>query len=324
MKRLTLIINPISGTLSKQGVERWVPRRLEKMGFEVKVVHTEHPGHATDLAREAARRGDYGVLACGGDGTVNEVAAGLINTNTALGILPAGSGNGLARHIGIPVDIQHSLKIIGEDNPEMCDYGSVNGHPFFCTFGMGFDAAVSERFAKKGRRGLNSYISSALDEFIKFHPQTYTIETADRVLTDRAFLVVVANASQYGNNAFIAPAASIQDGMLDVTIVHDGNILDNVWTGIEMLAGSIGNHGKIQTFRTNSLSVRRSGPTIAHIDGDPTNLPSSLDIRCHPKSIKIFVPRKTERFIPFLSPIYLTLKDWTIALTRPFRAMGRK
>lgn len=322
-KRLTLVINPKSGTLSKKGLDKWLPRHLSRLGYDVDVQFTSGPGDATCIAAEAAARGDYGVLACGGDGTVNEVATGLINTGTALGILPAGSGNGLARHIGIPVDVVLSLEVIVENNVQACDYGTVNGRPFFCTFGMGFDAAVSRRFSKKHRRGLNSYISSTVDEFIKYHPQTYEIVAGDRVITDRAFLVAVCNASQYGNNAFIAPGASIMDGLLDVTIVHDGTMLENAWTGVEMLAGSIGNHGKIRTFRTKELHIRRAEPTPTHIDGDPAEFPAEVEVACHPGALKIFMPRHQLKFVPLITPMVLTLREWGVVISRPFRHQKR-
>ena len=320
-RHLTLILNPKSGTLSKKGVDRWVSRHLRRHGYNVHVEFTKAPGHATVLAREASARGDYGVLVCGGDGTVNEVACGLIGSDTAMGIIPAGSGNGLARHIGIPVDIKQSMRVVLEDNPQQCDYGTVNGRPFFCTFGMGFDAAVSTAFARKSRRGLNSYITSALDEFVKFKPDTYRITSGDQTITERAFLVVVANASQYGNNAFIAPAASSQDGQLDVTIVHDGKLLDKVWTGVELLAGAIGNHGKIQTLRTNHIRITRKHAGPAHIDGEPIEMPEELDVLCHPGRLKVFVPRHSYRMIPVITPLWLTLREWGIVLTRPFRAI---
>lgn len=317
-KRLTLIINPISGTLSKKGVARWVPEHLRRMGFDVDVEFTRGPSDATRIAREAADAGAFGVLACGGDGTVNEVATGLIGTDTALGILPAGSGNGLARHIGIPIDIRRSLRIIGESHIEACDYGTVNGRPFFCTFGVGFDAAVSHRFSLKHRRGLMTYISSAIDEFIQYHPQAYRIIVDGTVMTERAFLVVVCNASQYGNNAFIAPAASIRDGMLDVTIVHEGNFVTHALSGLEMMTGVIGNHGKIRTFRTNHLRIERDDATVTHIDGDPAELPRNLDIECHPHALKVFISTRKPRFRPLISPLVLLVKDWWIALERIF------
>lgn len=321
MKRhITLIINPKSGTTSKKGIDKWVPRHLSRLGFDVAVAYTTGPGHATVLAREAAARGEFAVLACGGDGTVNEVGAGLINTSTALGILPAGSGNGLARHIGIPCDVRRSLDVIAEDNVIAADFATVNGRPFFCTFGLGFDAAVSHRFATRGRRGLNSYIASAIDEFIQYNPDSYEIVTADgEVITDKAFLVTVCNASQYGNNAFIAPAASIQDGLLDVTIVHDGTIIEKAWSGVEMLTGAIGNHGKIRTFRSSGLTIRRSNGTVGHIDGEPVDIPGRVDITCHPGAIRILAPSKSIKFIPIITPAMLTLREWSLALSRLFR-----
>ncbi len=323
-RKLTLIINPIAGTLSKRGLDSWLIPRLEYMDYDVCVEYTRGPGDATRISREAASRGDYGVLACGGDGTVNEVASGLIGSHTALGILPAGSGNGLARHIGIPVDISRSLKIIAEDNIEPCDYGEVNGRPFFCTFGVGFDAAVSHRFARKHKRGLGSYISSAWDEFAKYHPDTYEIIAGDTVITDRAFLVVCCNASQYGNNAFIAPAASIRDGMLDITVVHSGSMLEHAISGFEMITGSIGNHGKIQTFRVPDLTIRRSAPGPAHIDGDPVSLPSERPVRCHPGALRIFITSNKKRFRPIITPLALMLRDWHITLHRLFNTITRR
>lgn len=318
-KRITLIINPNSGTLSKKGIENWLPGKIEKLGYLVDVRHTKGPGDATRIAQDCASRGDYGVLACGGDGTVNEVASGLIGSQTALGILPAGSGNGLARHIGIPVDIALSLKVINENNIQSCDYGLVNERPFFCTYGMGFDAAVSQRFAKKHQRGLNSYVQSALDEFVKYRPAKYEITVGDEIMTDRAFLVAVCNASQYGNNAFIAPAASISDGLLDVIIVHDGTILEKAWMGVEMLTGSIGNHGKIRAFRTSSLKIRSNETEVAHIDGEPVEFPGEVMIRCIPHKLRMFVPKQEIKFIPILTPFWYTIREWGLVISRPFR-----
>lgn len=316
---LTLVINPIAGTLTKDGVADWVPRRLEAMGYVVETRLTAGPGDATRIAAEAAARGDYGVLACGGDGTINEVARGLIGTETALGILPAGSGNGLARHIGVPVDVEMSLKVIEADNVAECDYGTVNGLPFFCTFGVGFDAAVSQRFARQGKRGFGTYIQSAIDEYIKYHSETYEIIADNEVITDRAFMVAVCNASQYGNNAFVAPAASIRDGLLDVTIVHEGNLFTQMLNSIELFTGSIGNHGRMRTFRTSSLTIRRSAPGPAHLDGESMELPAELEIKCEHKKLRIFITRGKPRFRPILTPMVMTFNDWAIAIQRPFR-----
>ncbi len=318
-RKLTLIINPISGTMSKAGIAERIQLLLSRMGYEVQTAFTTGPGDATRIAAEAAARGDYGVIACGGDGTVNEVASGLIGSQTALGILPTGSGNGLARHIGIPIDIELSLDVIKKDFIEDCDYGEVNGHPFFCTFGLGFDAAVSKRFAQKSKRGLTSYISSMIEIFANYAPQTYEIITNDKKITDEAFLVSVCNASQFGNNAFVAPSASIRDGLLDVTIVHKGNLLTHAMSGIEMMIGTISNHGNISVFRTDNITIRRASTSVAHIDGDPTELPAELSIKCHPHELRIFTHPDKQTFTPLLTPISMMLKEWDVALRRAFR-----
>jgi YegS/Rv2252/BmrU family lipid kinase len=315
-KRLQLIINPISGTLSKDGMQAVVEQRLGKCGFEVHTFFTEAPGHATRLASQAARDGFYGVLACGGDGTVNEIARALCGTTTALGIIPTGSGNGLARHIEIPVDVESSLDVIAEDRIVNCDYGTAEGTPFFCTFGMGFDAAVSERFARQRRRGLMMYLKSAVDEFVTYSPERYTIMANNQVITEEAFLVVCCNASQYGNNAFIAPEASITDGLLDITIIQKGNPLTRALVGLDMMTGLIGNNALIHSFRAPAATIIRANSGYAHIDGDPCTMPDRINVECHPGQLRIFTTTKQGHFRPFITPASLALRDWTIAVRR--------
>jgi YegS/Rv2252/BmrU family lipid kinase len=315
-RRLLLIINPISGTLSKDGLIETVKQRLTPCGYDITAVTTEFAGHATRLARQAATDGYYGVLACGGDGTVNEIARALCGTQTALGIIPTGSGNGLARHIEIPVDVDLSLQVIEENRIVACDYGTADDTPFFCTFGIGFDAAVSERFARQRRRGLMMYLKSAIDEFITYAPETYTISANGTIITQEAFLIVCCNASQYGNNAFIAPEASITDGLLDVTIIHKGNPLTRAFVGVDLLTGFIGKNALIQTFRTRSTTITRNKPGIAHIDGDPCEMPAVIDVECHPGQLKVFTTEKHGHFRPFVTPASLMIRDLNIALKR--------
>lgn len=317
-RNLTLIINPISGTVSKRGADRYIERKLAEAGYAVRTVFTERAGHARELAAEAAARGDYGVLACGGDGTINEIASSLVGTDTAIGIVPMGSGNGLARHIGIPVDLHCSLKVIKEDNIVACDYGTANGVPFFCTFGVGFDAAVSDRFARQGQRGLVTYLKSTLNEYFHYKPDEYTIEVAGRVITQKAFLVVCCNASQYGNNAFIAPDASIRDGILDITIVRPGNALTRAMVGIDMLAGFIGSNALVETLGVSQALIHRSKPGPAHIDGDPVQMGADITVECHHAKLKVFATRHKSRFIPVVTPIALLFKGIGISIARRF------
>ena len=201
--RLLLIINPVSGTSNKKELADKITSRLSAEGFEVETALTACRGDATRLARLAVDNGMAGVLACGGDGTVNETARALCGTDVSLGIIPAGSGNGLARHLGIPIDPMLSLDVIAERHIVPCDYATVNGSQFFCTFGVGFDAAVSHRFARQGRRGMATYVKSAFSEYLNYRPQVYTVSANGVPITEKAFLVAVCNASQYGNNAYI-------------------------------------------------------------------------------------------------------------------------
>lgn len=288
------------------------------MGHDVTTELTAGPGDATRLARQAAAQGYDGVLACGGDGTVNETASGLIGTNVALGILPCGSGNGLARHIDIPTDPLLALNVIDRDRIVDCDYCTANDRPFFCTFGLGFDAAVSHRFASRHRRGLATYIKSAFDEFMKYAPETYTLLHDDKELTEQAFLIACCNASQYGNNAFIAPTASITDGMLDITVVHSSNPLSQALVGVDLMTGFIGKNALIDTIRVKSVTIIRKKPGMAHIDGEPVELPERIDVACHKGGLKVFVPGKRSRFRPLLTPARLMLRDWGIAVSRLF------
>ncbi len=318
--RLCLIVNPISGTVSKLRMIPLIARRLEAAGIDLEIKPTEGPGHATELAAGAARCGRFdGVLACGGDGTVNEAARGLVGTGTPLGIIPAGSGNGLARHLGIPVDVDRSLKVIAERNIIKADYGLANTTPFFCTCGVGFDAAVSERFARQKRRGIMMYLKSTIDEYLKFNPEEYIIEAGGQVLTERAFLVVCCNASQYGNNAFIAPDASVTDGLLDLAIVHAGNPLTHARVGLDLLTGFIGKNALADIIRVKSASIHRKRPGAAHIDGDPHTMPKDIDINCVPGALKIFAPTSNTRFRPLLTPMSLFFRDCGLSISRLWR-----
>lgn len=317
-RNIMLIINPISGTGSKKGVAQSVTERLGSLGWEVDVRTTGARGDATRLASEAVERGYYGVLACGGDGTVNETARALCGTDVALGILPAGSGNGLARHVGIPVDIDMAIDVIESDNVVASDYGTVNGRPFFCTFGLGFDAAVSHRFARQNHRGLLSYIRSCVTEYVKYRPQTYTVSANGKLLTEKAFLIAVCNASQWGNNAYIAPQASVTDGLLDITIVHSGSPIDAAVMGMDIFTGYINKNTMVRSFRAPAAVIYRNAVGEAHIDGEPMILDNILDIKCHHGKLLIFTPDSTESFKPIITPVREMVKDMRIGLHRLF------
>ena len=318
-KRCLLIINPISGTGNKRGLDALVASRLADNGLTVETAWTTAHGDATRLARRAAEEGFDSVIAAGGDGTINEAASALCGSRVKLGIIPCGSGNGLARHLDIPVDIRASLEIIGRDCPVACDYGSVNGQPFFCTFGVGFDAAVSDAFARGKHRGLVSYVNNTIRQFVNYNADEYTIRANGQIITEQAFLVAVCNASQYGNNAYIAPSASINDGLLDVTIIHAGNTLSTALVGVDMMTGMIERNMLIHTFRTNNIVIERERRGPSHLDGEPMEMADRLDIRCHHSGLRVFTPRTVRPFKPILTPVTAMFNDFRIAVSNIFQ-----
>ncbi len=289
-KRLIAIINPISGTSKKEYVPETLERLIDKDKFDLTIRFTQRQGHATTLTKEAIEQEYYGVIAVGGDGTINEVASALCDSNTALGIIPCGSGNGLARHLGVPVNISKAIQIINTDNVESLDYCTVNDLPFFCTCGVGFDAHVSEKFAQGHKRGPLSYVQNALLEYLKYRPQKYIIEMGDNIVTEEAFLIACGNASQYGNNAFITPKASMHDGLIDVTVLHPFTPLDTAILGVLLFTKHIDQDLNINTYRTPELTIKRSKPGVMHIDGDPVMMQADLHIKCHKAGIKMLLP----------------------------------
>lgn len=311
-----LIINPISGVSGKEGLAEYVAENLRDMGSEVDVRHTRCGGDATRLAQMAVEQGADAVIVAGGDGTVNETATALCGSRVTMGIIPCGSGNGLARHLGIPVDVDGALKVIEEGKSLRCDYATVGDHPFFCTFGVGFDAEVSFRFAKGKKRGKLSYLKSALAEYARYRPQLYRI-TADGVtLERRAMVVAVCNASQYGNNAYIAPRATMTDGMLDVTVVHTTTPLETMIAGADMMAGLIGKNSSIDTIRGKRVVIQREFPGPAHIDGEPLVMGTRIEIECHPGALSIYSPEGHDRdhFYPIITPLAEAMLELGITL----------
>ena len=303
-KKVMVVINPKSGTRSKQDVPDLVRRHLQIDGWELETIITEYAGHATELAKGAAAQGYHGVVAVGGDGTINEVASSLINTSTTLGIVPCGSGNGLARHLCIPIDIEKSLQVIARQIIEDLDYCTVNNTPFFCTCGVGFDAHVSDKFAQAGTRGPVTYLKKTIAEYLKYHCKTYVLETADKTITEKAFVIACGNAAQYGNNAFITPNASIHDGLIDVTVIHPFTPFDTPLIGLLLFTKHLDQDTNIHCFRTSELTIRRDEPGIMHIDGEPLQMPADLHIKCHQAGIKVFVPRfKEDRKRSFITPL---------------------
>jgi YegS/Rv2252/BmrU family lipid kinase len=286
-KDITFIINPKSGTHSKDEIPAIIESTLDPDQFNYELRFTEYRGHASEIAKECTEKGCDIVAAVGGDGTVNEVARSLTHTNSALAIVPSGSGNGLARHLCLPMDAKKSIEIINACKIENFDYGVINDLPFFCTCGMGFDAFISLKFAEAGKRGPITYVENVLKEGLKYKPETYVVEDETGKMRHKAFLIACANASQYGNNAYIAPGATMKDGEMDVVIMEPFDVLDAPQIAADLFMKTFGNNSKIKTFRAKSIHIHRSEPGAIHFDGDPIMTGTEIDVHIEHEGIKI-------------------------------------
>ena len=286
-KSIIFIINPISGTHNKDDMPKLIEEHLDKMRFHHEVVFTEYAGHAAELAYHYAETGTDIVVAVGGDGTINEVARSLVHTQTALGIIPCGSGNGLARHLCIPLDPIRAIELINYCQIEEFDSGVINELPFFCTCGMGFDAFISLKFAEAGKRGPITYVENVLREGLKYKPETYEVEDSTGARRYKAFLIACANASQYGNNAYIAPGATMKDGLMDVIVMEPFTALDAPQIAADLFMKTLGNNSKIHTFRTPSIHIHRVQPGAIHYDGDPIMTGNDIDVHIEHLAIRI-------------------------------------
>lgn len=296
-KKAVFIINLISGTSSKAGVPNLIEQTLDKEKFDYEIAITEYAGHASEIASRAKDNGVDVVVAVGGDGTVNEVARAIVHSNTALGIMPCGSGNGLARHLLLPMNLRKSIEIINQCEIHDLDYGIINGYPFFCTCGMGFDAFVSQKFAEAGKRGPITYAENILREGLKYKPETYVLQDENGTNQYKAFLISCANASQYGNNAYIAPQASMSDGLIDVIIMEPFDVFEAPQISIDMFNKTLDKNSKIKTFRCKKLHIHRSQPGVIHYDGDPVMTGEDIDVELNEKGIKMLVNPFADRSI---------------------------
>ena len=331
MKKITFILNPISGTISKAGVPELIDNTIDKDIYDYQLVFTERAGHATEIAAAEVAKGTDIVVAVGGDGTVNEVGRALVHTNTALAILPCGSGNGLARHLMLPMNLKKSIETINKGVIHDLDYGVINDIPFFCTCGIGFDAFVSMKFAEAGKRGPITYVENVLREGLRYKPETYTITDESGTKMRKAFLISCANASQYGNNAYIAPHASMADGILDIIIMEPFDMFDAPQISMDLFSKTIENNSKIKMLKSSRILVKRQKEGYIHYDGDPVMAGTEIEIHVEHKGIKMVVnpdadksKRKPAPVVNAISEAFNTLRDDIEGNRRTILALNKK
>lgn len=296
MKNIAFIINPVSGSKETQKEKRKLPKlimqTLDDEQWLPNITFTEYAGHATELAFQYARMGFDAVVAVGGDGTVNEVARGLRDTKTALGIIPMGSGNGFARHLNIPIKPQKALEMLNHSEPISVDYGLANGRLFVSTCGTGFDALVADNFAGSNKRGFMTYLQNVLKEAFSYQPQTYHLVGDGLDVTHKAFLITFANANQWGYEALIAPKASVQDGKMDIMLMSSHALLVSASLALRLFAGSIDDSHFMDTLRAKEVTLEREEVAPFHLDGDPVEMPKDIHIKIVEDGLRVLVEKR--------------------------------
>lgn len=287
MRKVLYIINPISG-VGKQKIMEKLLKKYSAKNIEYTIKYTERAKHATEIATQNKNNFDA-IIVVGGDGSVNEVGQALINTNTAFGIIPTGSGNGLARHLKIPLKIKDAINKINNYETIYIDTVSINNAFYINVAGIGFDALIAHKFAQYGKRGFSSYIKITASEFRHYKAQKIKLTVDNKTSNEDVFLLSVANGSQFGNNAYIAPSASINDGLLDITILNKFPLISAPKLAYRLFTRKIHRLKIAKTIKAKDIVIEQEGEILVHIDGEPIVLNNRVEINIIPNSLKIIV-----------------------------------
>lgn len=289
-KKLTFIINPISGVFSKDRVVSAIETYLDKNKFEYSIEFTEGPGHALEICDRKTGQGAEIIVAVGGDGSVNEIARKLTDKNVQLGIIPAGSGNGLAHHLNIPFSYRKAIEVINRGKSLKIDTGSINDVFFISIAGIGFDGIVAREYAKYKRRGFLTYLKVVTEEYVNYRPRRYTIEVNGEVLKRKALFISFANSDQFGYGASIAPTASVDDGLLDVIIMKKPMVIELPILASLLYWKKIDLSRQFEIIKARELIVKTRRKRWVNIDGEPIKMKKKLLVKVHPQSLNIIVP----------------------------------
>lgn len=285
------IINPISGTAQKHNIPDLVYRILKVERDRIKIVLTRYAGHGRELAAEAAQQGIPYIISVGGDGTMNEIASSLLHTSSSLGIIPMGSGNGLARHLNIPLDIEKAIGLLNDFSITSIDSGNINGMPFFCTAGIGLDAQVSKVFDELPTRGFKTYTKAFIKKVRSYRGDNLQIRINDtQEISGKFLLSTFANSNQYGNNAFIAPNASLTDQQLNLVLMRPVNAIEALEKIYKLFSKKLDTDKDITQLLFNKIEIEREAEGPAHIDGDPVLLGKYITVKCVPNALRIITP----------------------------------
>ena len=291
-EKLIFIVNPISGYGKNAGIEKLINKHLDKNKYEYQLLKTSFPGHARKLTRQAVENDTDMVIAVGGDGTINEICHVLANTPVKLGIIPLGSGNGLGRHVGISLNPKKAINVINRGKCIAIDTCLVNGVTFVNIAGVGFDAYISKIFNQSQERGYLTYLKCIIQYFGRYHPGNYTFNRQGELIQKSFLTVAFANSQQYGNNAYVAPGASVKDGYLDVVFIRP--FPNYYWPVLifKTLAKTLHTSRYISTYRTRDFCLKSNDPVPMHVDGDYHGAHNSFRVEIQPKSLNLIVGKE--------------------------------
>lgn len=290
-KKILFVINPKSGVKGKADLPALIESHIDKNTVDHEIAFTKAAKHGIALSREAASLSYDAVIAVGGDGSVNEVAQGLLGSQTALGFIATGSGNGMARHMKIPMNYREAIHIINTGKVVRIDTFKVNDAFCIGTFGVGFDAHTAHRFAQSPKRGFSTYAKIVLSEFYKYKPLTYEMKIDGQDFSKECFLLTVANSSQFGNDARIAPFADVQDGLLDISMISRFPLIQTPLLLYRLMNNAIYKSRYFTMKRAKELMIKNNTGLQVHIDGEPITFASDLHIKINPLSLNVLAPQ---------------------------------
>jgi len=288
-KRILFIINPVAGVRRKDKIPRYINKYLDHSRFDYDVIYTESRGHATEIAAQAVQNKFDVVAVAGGDGSVNEVATGLIGTPTALAIIPSGSGNGLARHLGYSINIRSTLEIMNEYDVRKIDVCRINNNYFFSLIGIGFDAFAAKVFSREETRGFFTYAWSAIQSISAFEAFDFHLQSNDKNISGKSFMINICNSNQYGYNVKVAPQANLTDGLMDVIIVENVAKWRLPGIVIQLLMQVHLKNRRIQSFKTDELVIESPDYAYLQIDGETVHKDKNFKISIMPGALNVLV-----------------------------------
>jgi diacylglycerol kinase (ATP) len=290
-KRILFIINPISGVFKKEGIPEKIAKYLDYVKYDFSIRYTQYAGHATEIARDAVRDGYTVIVAVGGDGSINEVARGIIGTDAALGVIPYGSGNGMAGHLKLPIrDVQKAIEVLNTGKVAKIDAVNTNYGYFFSVGGFGFDAHSARRFRSQVRRGFLSYMLASVREvFYHFKPEPAKIKIDDIEVERETYLFTAFNSSQFGYRMGVFPATSMHDGIMDVILVRSFPLKRLLTIFVAMLLKRPDLVPEAESFRARKIKIYGSPKRVYQFDGDHFIFHEDLDMEIEPNALNIIV-----------------------------------